>query len=256
MITPKVLVIIATLGKRYDYLNATLQSIQKQNYPNLDIVMIYPSKSTETKELADRYGAHSLQDPGSMSEAVNDGIRYAKNNYTYATWIGDDDLLEEGMIENSVRALESNPKASASFGYCHYINADGKKIFTSRAGKIAPWLMSWGPNLVPLPGSMFRISSLKKLDHLFDPKLRYSMDLDIFLRLKKVGPLVSVGRPVSSFRWHSDSTTVAHKKASLDESEMVKRRNLSKVARVFAPIWEKPVRIASIIASKRVDNNS
>lgn len=249
---PGVLVVIATLGKRSDYLTLTLESIKNQDYPALDIVLVYPSKSEETKLLARKYNATSIDDPGSMSAAVNVGILSANKQHKYVTWIGDDDLLEKDMIKNSVDTLEKHPNSTASFGYCHYIDDRGSQLFTSKAGRIAPWLMTWGPNLVPLPGSMFRLSSLRKLDHLFDESLNYAMDLDLFLRLKKMGPLVNVGSPVSSFRWHSNSTTVSNRQASLREAEVVKRRYLNSFSRSIAPVWELPVRVATSIAAKKV----
>jgi glycosyltransferase involved in cell wall biosynthesis len=249
---PGVLVVVATLGKRPDYLALTLQSVRNQDYPNIDIVLVYPSKSIVTKKLAQKYNASSLEDPGSMSNAVNIGIRSAKSKHAYVTWIGDDDLLEPGMVRLSVEALENNPKASASFGHCRYINEDGKLIFTSKAGRLAPFIMTWGPNLVPLPGSMFRVAGLKRLDYIFDTSLHYAMDLDLFLRLQKLGPLVSVKAPVASFRWHSTSTTVANREASMQEAEMVKRRYLGMSARRVSFLWELPVRTATRIAAQRV----
>ena len=253
---PRVLVIIATLGQRTDYLELTLRSIRAQDYDSVDIVLVYPFKSIETKRLAKKYDAHSIEDPGSMSEAVNAGIRYAWDKYDYVTWIGDDDLLEPSMAKTSLTTLEHQPTASATFGHCRYIDGDGDEIFISRAGNLAPWIMTWGPNMVPLPGSMFRVSALKKLDFLFDPALKYAMDLDLFLRLRKIGPLVNVGQPVSSFRWHADSTTVANKRASLLEAEKVKRKHLGGIARTFAFLWEGPVRFASVIASKRISKSA
>lgn len=249
---PRVLVVIATLGKRSDYLVLTLESIRKQTYPSVDIVLIYPLDSIETKKLAKKYGATSIKDPGSMSGAVNIGIKSASIEHKYVTWIGDDDLLEPNAIELSVIALEINTWAPASFGYCKYINENGAHIFTSKAGRLAPWLMTWGPNLVPLPGSMFRITALKKLSYVFDKHLKYAMDLDLFLRLRKIGPLVNVGVPVSSFRWHSTSTTVANRKASMLEAELVKKRNLNPLIQLLFPIWGLPVRFATHLAAARV----
>lgn len=250
--SPRVLVVIATLGQRANYLEETLKSVRTQSYLNIDIVLVYPSKSSETKKLAKKYKAYSIEDPGSMSGAVNLGIQSADPKHSYVTWIGDDDLLEPDMVKTSVKALEAKPESPASFGFCHYINENGKHIFTSRAGNLAPWIMTWGPNLVPLPGSMYRLSSLRKLDYMFDTSLKYAMDLDLFLRLRKLGPLLNVGIPVASFRWHSSSTTVAYKAASLREAEMIKRRYLPSFLRPVSHVWDIPVRIASHIAAKRV----
>lgn len=250
---PSLLVVLATLGKRSHYLEQTLDSIKSQDFKNLSITLIYPLSNRETLNLAKKYGAKSLSDPGSMSKAVNVGIVDGWDKFDYITWIGDDDLLLSKSLSTSIRWLESNKNTSATYGYCKYIDQDGKYLFTSKAGALAKFILPWGPNLVPLPGTVFRSSALKKLDYLFDESLKYSMDLDLFLRLMKVGQLKSLNFPVSAFRWHTTSTTVSNRKASITESEQVKRKYLPVVLRPIAPLWEIPVRIATFIAASRVN---
>lgn len=249
---PGILVVIATLGQRPEYMKKTLESIRAQKYKNLELVFVYPLTNKSTKKLAREYGAKSIDDPGSMSAAVNIGIMSASENISYVTWIGDDDLLEPKALHESIMKLEDNPNAVASYGYCNYINENGDILFTSRAGKIAPWLMTWGPNFVPLPGAVFRLDMLKSLDYIFDETLNLAMDLDLFLRLRKKGKLVNVGKAVSSFRWHSNSATVSGRSKSIHEAEQVKRRYYPRALKLFIPLWEIPVRIATHIAAKRV----
>lgn len=251
---PSLLVVIATLGKRNDYLEQTLKSIKSQEFKNVAITLVYPLSNKETQTLAKKYNAKSIADPGSMSSAVNLGIIDGWDQYQYVAWIGDDDLYLPGSFTATITALEKYPRGVAVFGYCEYIDQTGKHLFDSKAGVFAPFIASWGPNLIPLPGTVFRCESLKKLDYLFDDSLRYAMDLDIFLRLKKIGKLISVNTPVSAFRWHIDSTTVANRNASLKETELVRRKYTPKILRPFVPFWEVPVRMATRIAAKRVSS--
>jgi glycosyltransferase involved in cell wall biosynthesis len=252
--TPGILVVIATLGERTTLLRKTLNSITAQKVDNIDIVLVYPLKDTETNKLAKEFNANSINDPGSMSAAVNIGIQSAQDKHKYVTWIGDDDILLPNSLHLTITALEKDSNASAAFGYCKYINENGEYLFTSKAGRYAPWLMTWGPNLVPLPGTLFRLSSLRKLDYIFDESLRYAMDLDLFMRLRKIGGLVSVRASVSAFRWHSTSATVSNRRASLREAELVKRRYMNRFTALIAPTWEVPVRMATYIAAERVTN--
>lgn len=243
-------VIVATLGTRNELLKLTLESIVSQKIDNLNIIMVYPLENQETKALASEYNAYSIGDPGSMAGAVNVGIRHSTQKYV--SWIGDDDLLLPNSLQHTSKALDTHPEGVAAFGYCNYINEHGKLLFTSKAGKLAPWIMTWGPDLVPLPGALFRRSSLEQLDYLFDESLNFALDLDIFLRLRKIGKLVNVAKPVSAFRWHSTSATVSSRDKSLDEAELVKRKHLPSYLRPISTLWDKPVRIATKIAAKRV----
>lgn len=250
---PRVLVVIATLGKRDGYLRLALDSIKAQDTPDVDIVMVYPLESNSTKRLAREYGAASIDDPGNMSAAVNIGILSGWDTHDYVVWVGDDDLLLPGSLRASLSVLEEDSSVAATFGHCQYVNKKGQPIFMSKAGKLAPAIASWGPNLIPMPGSVLRMNALKKLDYLFDPNLRYAMDLDLFLRLKCVGSLRCINMPVAAFRWHPDSTTVSQKQNSLLETEMVKNRYLPWALRPFSRAWNVPLRFLAKLAAARLN---
>jgi GT2 family glycosyltransferase len=196
-------------------------------------------------------GARLVDDPGGMSAAINAGFALADERHEYGNWIGDDDLLTDGSLRTATAALDERPDAVAAFGYCHYIDADGRRLFTSKAGRLAPWLMTWGPDLVPQPGALFRMQAVRDVG-LIDPSLSYAMDLDLLLRLRRLGPFVNTRTALSCFRWHATSATVSNRSPSLDESEAVKRRYLRPWQRRLAPLWERPVRGATRLAARRV----
>lgn len=175
----------------------------------------------------------------------------AKKQHKYISWIGDDDLLTENSLEDTVSALKENPSSPVAFGNCIYIDSNDQQIFISKAGKIAPWLMTWGPNLLPCPGSLFRKTSLDSVGD-FDENNKYSMDLEMFLRLRKLGKFTYVNNSLASFRWHSDSMSVASRAAATKEAEAVKRKFTPTPLRPLTPLWFIPVRIASLAAAKKL----
>ncbi len=243
--------VVPTLGERPEYLRQTLNSIKAQDVL-LDIVMIFPLDNAETMSLAKEYGALTVEDPGGLSKAVNAGIAQAKPHHEFIGWIGDDDLLTPHSLQTAISLLDENPEMVLAYGYCDYIDDKNNNLFTSRAGKLAPWLMTWGPNLVPCPGAVFRKSVLHQVG-IFDEDNKYCMDLDMLLRLRKVGPFLNTKTTLAAFRWHSTSTTVSNRDLVLNETQEVKRKYLSKPLRIFAPLWEPPVRVATKIAAKQVD---
>lgn len=247
----RLLMVVPTLGERPDYLKQTLESIQSQKGIGIDICLIYPSSSLTTKKLAEEYGAISVEDPGGISAAVNAGITQAKDEHLYIGWIGDDDLLRPESVAAGVRELQKDPEAVLAYGYCDYIDEKNNLLFTNKAGRLAPWLMTWGPNLVPCPGLVFRKSSLLEAGE-FDETNKYSMDLDMLLRLRKVGKFANTKKILAAFRWHATSITVSNRSAAQKEIESVKRKHLSRPLRSFAPLWEPLVRKASALAAGRV----
>ena len=252
----RILFVLPTLGDRPSLVEKALKSVASQKpYPS-DIYIVTPTINKVMKDLAKRYKAELVKDPGGgISKAVNEGIRNAKPNHEFVGWMGDDDLLREGSLKATFEALEHNNKAVLAFGYCDYIDEKGNLIFTSKAGSIAPWLMTWGPNLVPLPGILFKIKELNEVGR-FSESLRYAMDLDALLKLRKLGKFINTKKTLAAFRWHPDSTTVDNRQKSLAEAKEVKRKHMGKLIRVFAPTWEWAVDLATKHAAKRVNKST
>lgn len=248
----RVLLVVPTLGRRVDLLRQTLQSIRDQAPHRADIVIVCPPDAEEAVNLGAEFCARVVDDPGGMTAAINAGLAEAQPRHEYFNWIGDDDLLTPGSLAAAVSALDADPVTVAAFGYCDYIDTADRVLFTSRAGVLAPWLMTWGPDLVPQPGALFRLAAVREVGGL-DPTLSYAMDLDLMLRLRRRGTFVNTGRTLSCFRWHPTSATVANRTASLDEAERVKRRYLSPAQRRLAPLWEGPVRAGTRLAARRVN---
>lgn len=249
----RVLLVVPTLGTRPDYLDRALASITAQSVP-ADIVIVAPERA-ETREVAARYGATFLLDPGSQTKAINAGVGTARPHHDYVNWLGDDDLLEAGSLAATVGALDRNARAAVAYGACRYIDEDDRELWVSRAGPWATRILSWGPDLIPQPGMLVRRSAWEAVGGV-DESYRFAFDLDLLLKLKKIGALIDVGQVVSSFRWHADSLTVGDRTTNLQESERAKRASLSPSAQRFAWLWEGPVRVATRAAASEVNRRA
>jgi glycosyltransferase involved in cell wall biosynthesis len=256
MTESSVLVVLPTLGDRLDTLELTLASIDAQRDDvALRLVVVAPESASKARDLAVGHGATVVGDPKTgISAAINAGIEAAESESYYA-WMGDDDLFRRGGLRRLLDLMTSGPDVVVAYGGCDYIDPNGAVIGTSRAGRVARWLLPWGPDLIPHPGSMIRLDAMRAAG-LFDPTLRYAMDLDMFLRLRSRGRYLSTREPVSAFRWHPDSLTVANREASSAESEAVKRRHLPPALRPMAPVWETPVRWAASRAATAVSQRA
>jgi len=252
----KVLVVLPTLGDRLDTLAETLASVDAQRDDvELTLALVLPSSATRAIELGREHGALIVNDPRQgISAAINAAIDAATDEEYYA-WVGDDDLFRAQGLVTLRRLLEAAPDAVLAYGGCDYIDPEGRVIGTSRAGRWAPWLLPWGPDLIPHPGTMIRLEALRSIGS-FDPDLKYAMDLDAFLSLRAHGRFVCTTSCVSAFRWHPESLTVANRAASSAESEAVKRRHLPPALRPVEPLWRVPVRWASSAAARLVSRRA
>lgn len=249
----RVLVILPTLGDRIDTLRETLESVDAQRADvDLTLAVVAPASATEVRALAAQHGALLVDDArAGISEAINRGIAVRTDEEYYA-WIGDDDLFRPGGLRTVLDLLESAPDAVVAFGGCDYIDPDGRTIAVSNAGRLAVFLLPWGPDLVPHPGALIRLDDLEEIG-MFDPALRFAMDLDALLKLRRRGRFVWTRSSVSAFRWHPDSLTVSDRSASSREAESVKRRHTPVALRWLSPVWQVPVRWASAFAARRLN---
>ncbi len=249
---PSVLVVLPTLGDRLDFLAQTLESVHAQRTAvDLTLVVVSPPGATAARELANSYGAVLIDDPKQgISAAINCGLR-ARTDERYYAWIGDDDMFLEGGLGLLRDMLESDERAVVAYGGCRYIDPEGRTVWTSAMGKLALFLLPWGPDLIPNPSAMIRFDALEAIGG-FDESLRFAMDLDAFLSLRKHGRFLATRKFVSAFRWHPDSLTVSDRSGSSSESEAVKRRHLPRWLRPLSPLWDVPVRLASRRAASNV----
>ena len=245
---------VATLGRRPEYLDQTLASIRSQDV-TADIVIVGPLDAPGLAATAERVGARLLPDPGGLPEAINLGVDEGLRDHAYVNWLNDDDLLEPGSLRTTTAALEATPDAVVAFGACRYIDEAGRELWISRAGRWAPWILRWGPDLIPQPGMLVRASAWREIGGV-DPSYRLAFDLDLLLKLQKIGRLVDTGAIVSSFRWHANSLTVDDRGTNIAESERAKRAALSPTARRLAWLWEAPVRVATRVAAREVNRRA
>ncbi len=254
MSTARILIVVATLGQRIDFLRQTLTSIREQSLPS-DVVIVAPTQIDAVRALAAEFGTQLLPDPGSLAKAINLGMAAAEPCHEFVNWLNDDDLLEPGALAATVGALDADDSAVVAFGACRYIDPEGRQLWVSKAGPWAPRILKWGPDLIPQPGMLVRTASWRDVGGL-DESFRFAFDLDLLLKLQRIGGFVNVGTVVSSFRWHPDSLTVGDRTTSLQESERARRRALSPFARRCSWMWEGPVRLATRVAASEVQRRA
>jgi GT2 family glycosyltransferase len=216
---------------------------------------VVPTDASEARRIAAAHGAVIVDDPRrGLSAAVNAAVAVADGE-SYFAWIGDDDELRPQGLKTLAALLEADPRAVVAYGGCEYMDDKNDVFAVSRAGRWATWLLRWGPDLIPQPASLTRLQHMRAVGP-YDESLRFVMDLDMFLRLRRRGRFVSTRRTVAVYRWHAEALTVANRDSSIAEAEAVKRRHLPRPLRPLAPGWEWPVRWAVGLVSRRLSSRA
>jgi len=246
--------VVPTLGRRPNYLVDSLKSIR--NAGDVYILIVTPSKDEIASALDPvLFDQIVLEPPGGLAAAIHHGITSLPDQIEFVNWLGDDDLLAPGSITRCIHELQENPSASLVYGMCEYIGPESEHLWTNRSGKYARWLMRCGPQLVPQPGSLFRRSSYNQVGGL-NPIYRWAFDLDLLIKLSRIGRLHYTPHLLASFRWHDGSLSVGGRDGSVSEASTIRRQNLPSMLKALSILWEWPIRQAILYAGKRVSRQS
>ena len=245
-------IVVPTLGSRPEYLLEALESIR--NAGKCFIVIVAPIQADIDKVIDRSFFDELVEDPmQGLVEAINTGVRALPKQIEYFNWLGDDDTLTPNSLRMSSSPLKDDPEIVCAFGMCQYINQDGQPIYKNRSGRFAVPLLKFGPQLIPQPGALFRRTSFNKVGGL-DPTYQCAFDLDLLLKLKKIGKFYYIPNQLSSFRWHSDSLSVRSRRVSVREARKIRQKNLSRFFRLLSPSWEllleKLIYFAGIVLTK------
>lgn len=247
----RILAVVPTLGKRQT-LDRALASIRAQAGVEVDVLLVTDARTAELTAVAERHRADILVHPGNISAAVNAGFARAQDAHRYAFWLGDDDMLRPQALAAAGALLERHPAAVVAYGACDYVDIDGRLLFSRRPPPLAPLLLQFVPGLVKQETCLFRVGALRQAGGL-DEGLRYAMDLDLLLRLRRLGAFVHTGRVQAAFCWHPGSITIANRRASLDEARAIQARRSSGLARLLGPLLRPPLHRLVLAMSRRID---
>jgi GT2 family glycosyltransferase len=193
-----------------------------------------------------------ITDPGNgLAAAINAAIRALPSNITYVNWLGDDDLLIAEGTRQLVSLLDKDPMSVLGFGHCRYIDASGNTLFDIKSGRWAVPLLRYGPQLISQPAMLFRRDSFEQAGGL-DESLQWAFDLDLILKLSRLGRFSSISELAACYRWHGDALTVGSRSGSVREASKVRRRHLPSGVRRLSSIWELPLQAAIFLAGNLV----
>lgn len=141
-------------------------------------------------------------------------------------WLNADDVLEPGALKHVVDAFTANPSLAMVVGACLVI--DSKGVVTGAIGSIpVPTFkgllcLPWNP---PQPATFFSARAYKNGEGL-DRRYDLAMDIDLWLKLARVGPIQTIPNEVlARYREHPAAKSMSRSGASARQSLMIRRRH-------------------------------
>ena len=120
---------------------ATLESVAGQDYPEVEHIVMDGGSKDETLEIVRRYSRVILvseKDEGHY-HAMDKGTRMASGEVVMI--LNSDDCLRPGVLTEVAKAFEQHPEWDGLFGDIVYVDGQGKEIFRREEAMFDPQII-------------------------------------------------------------------------------------------------------------------
>jgi glycosyltransferase involved in cell wall biosynthesis len=160
---------------------------------------------------------------GGQTDALARGFARARGDVL--GWLNADDAFEPHALARVASALEKNAGASGAVGSMIFVDTDG-----SIAGINTPPLdcsfrgILHHPRALPQPAVLFTREAYERSGG-FDVSLDLAMDVDLWLKLTAIAPMISLREVLARFRLHENAKSVKRGAAAAREDFAIRRRS-------------------------------
>lgn len=264
--------VIIPVFSNIKYLNDSLKSVIDQTYDNIEIIIVDDGSNNHNeilaicKNLKIETKIIKLKTNMGVSHALNMAI--IESNGKYINWLSHDDMFCSTKIEDQINSLQgANDKVSITNHAI--ININKITISTSNLNKkdfinfkeslLIKDKYNYGTLLVP-----------KKLyeNNLFDEKLRYVQDYDMFIKLTSIARFTFVNKILFLSRVHDQQGSIKYKEKWIDEKnkfyinfiddyyKIIIKKNLINMITVIFYIHYKNLSMLSDLLTKKIKKNN
>jgi glycosyl transferase family 2 len=205
---PLVSVVIPCYNQAH-YLGEAIESVLRQTYPHLEVVVVDDGSRDNTAEVAARYpGVRCIRQANrGLAEARNTGIR--GSNGSYLVFLDADDRLLPLALEAGMNCFSRSVDAGLVWGRFRFIAADGRVLVDNLgfAIKRDHYISMLRSNFIPMPGSvMYRRSVLETVRGFnTSAKVKGCEDYDLYLRITRQFPVACHDAVVADYRQYGSS---------------------------------------------------
>lgn len=191
------------------YLEAAIQSVITQEYPNLEYIVIDGGSTDDSPNIIRRYEPSlyrwiSQADAG-PADAINRGFSWASGDIL--CWLNSDDLYFPGALHTAADAFLTHPTAALVYGEGWYIDDKGRRIEPCRYVRRRfnrRYLVNKDPILQP---AAFWRRSLWDATGPLDTSLRWVFDWEWFIRAHARGQFQYIPAEMAYYRVQPQALT-------------------------------------------------
>src|SRR5574341_422297 len=206
---PSISIVTPTLNQRH-FIEATIDSVLQQGYPNLDYLVVDGGSTDGTRDLLPAYEGNLRwisQSGTGQTAAINQGWQMASGEVM--AWINSDDVYAPEALLRVGEYFQRHPEVDIVYGDCEMIDANGRflKMYPTRRFDFVELVRST-INFIPQPATFLRRSVLEKTG-LLDESLSYVMDFDYWLRAGLQHDIQYLPEKLAALRLHATAKSVA-----------------------------------------------
>lgn len=190
------------------YLEETIQSVLKQDYRSIEIIVMDGNSSDGSQDIIRKYERNiaiwkSEPDTG-QSEAINKGFRLASGKIF--AWLNSDDLIAPSAVKLAVSYLTSDPPIGLIYGDRVHIDQKGNIIGINRCPPFYNDMLSRNIT-IPQETAFFRREVFERTGGL-DENLHFSMDYDLWCKFQRITKFRHVPAFMGFYREHVGSKSI------------------------------------------------
>lgn len=255
----KVSILMSVFNPDWDYLKKTLDSISGQSFADYELVLVNDGADSEKlDELLSKYSFDRVvvKNPVNLGlpGALNEGLK--KCSGQYIARIDDDDIMEPKRLETQFKFMEDHPDTIALLSGYTIIDENGDEIGVNSYDHIRDLkkaLLYKGNCLCH--STLFTRKEVFDDVGVYDPKMTYAQDYDLYLRLIKRGKIQVIPDLLIRFRSAPKRISINKRLLSMLFSYYASLKNMEG----FKPgiFWSRTfVTIKQLITIKRATESS
>ncbi|MBO9200147.1 MULTISPECIES: glycosyltransferase family 2 protein [Niastella] len=208
---PKITIITPSYNQG-DFIEETILSVIKQDYPNIEYIVTDGGSTDKTVDILRKYDdriSYWVSEPDKgQADAINKGLKKATGDII--AFINSDDYYEPGTFKFVAEEYKKGHHWIIGSVRNFRVETGESYIIQQKTNnQVFDWLLRVNEN--HQPGNFWSRKVLEQVGYM-DEKLHYSFDWEYWVRfvVNKFEPVVHNDQVLANFRLHNDSKTVKY----------------------------------------------